>query len=82
MPITKSNMPSLLLDPNNIFASIFKEDSKNITKLSGILINTLEILKSETLDALKSGKVVDGLPPLYPVLFTPLNLRRKQTVGY
>ncbi|KDP41270.1 hypothetical protein JCGZ_15677 [Jatropha curcas] len=75
-PMAKSTVPPLLLEPKSIFYSIFMEDSKKIPKLSGIFIPTLETLESESLTALNSGKVVDGVPPIYPIVLMPCDFEK------
>ncbi|KAJ1395909.1 putative anthocyanidin 5,3-O-glucosyltransferase [Sesbania bispinosa] len=39
------------------------EDSPEVIKLHGVLVNTFEALESQSLEALNAGKVVRGMPP-------------------
>ncbi|TKY44951.1 Anthocyanidin 5,3-O-glucosyltransferase [Spatholobus suberectus] len=66
-PIPRSSVPTLLLQPNSLFESIFMEDSPKLTKLNGVFINSFEEMEGEALAALNEGKVVKGLPPVYGV---------------
>ncbi|GAV76328.1 UDPGT domain-containing protein [Cephalotus follicularis] len=66
-PIPVSSIPPLFLNPNSIFATIFKEDSREVLKSNGILINTFEMLEQDSLDALNDGRVRKGLPPVYAI---------------
>ncbi|KHN24492.1 Anthocyanidin 5,3-O-glucosyltransferase [Glycine soja] len=66
-PIPRSSVPTVLLQPNSLFESIFMEDSANLAKLNGVFINSFEELEGEALAALNEGKVAKGLPPVYGV---------------
>ncbi|KAJ4822512.1 hypothetical protein Tsubulata_046912 [Turnera subulata] len=77
IPIPKSSIPPLLLKPGSLFASIFTEDGKKLKSLDGILINTFESLEPETLNAFKGGKVVDGLPNVYPLGLVPCDFEKR-----
>ncbi|XP_028756571.1 UDP-glycosyltransferase 708D1-like [Neltuma alba] len=65
LPITRSSIPPLLLQPGSLFEKIFMEDSPKLTKLDGIFINTFDEVEAEAMAALNSGKVVPGLPPTH-----------------
>uniref|UniRef100_A0A803PGZ3 Glycosyltransferase n=1 Tax=Cannabis sativa TaxID=3483 RepID=A0A803PGZ3_CANSA len=66
-PISKSSIPSLLLDTNTLFAQILMEDSPNLSRLNGILVNSFEGLEKESVEAVNVGKVSKALPPLFTV---------------
>ncbi|XP_062111347.1 UDP-glycosyltransferase 708G1-like [Humulus lupulus] len=66
-PIPKSSIPTLLLDPKSLFAQILMEDSPNLSRLNGILVNSFEGLESDSLKAINAGKVSKALPPLFTV---------------
>ncbi|KAM7269529.1 hypothetical protein ACFE04_025026 [Oxalis oulophora] len=66
-PIPMPMIPPALLNTKNLFSLIFREDSMNVVKSTGILINTFENLEPETLAALNSGRVVAELPPVHPI---------------
>ncbi|CAJ1952327.1 unnamed protein product [Sphenostylis stenocarpa] len=65
-PIPRSSVPPPLLGSNS-FQRMVVEDSHNLTKFNGILINSFEELEGEALTALNEGKVVKGLPPVYGI---------------
>ncbi|XP_028768503.1 UDP-glycosyltransferase 708D1 [Neltuma alba] len=67
LPIPRSSIPPLLLQPGSLFEKIFMEDSPKLTKLDGIFINTFDEVEAEAMAALNSGKVVPGLPPAHAV---------------
>jgi len=67
-PIPRSSVPvAFLLEGSNSFQRMIMEDSRNLTKLDGVLINSFEELEGEALAALNEGKVVRGLPPVYGI---------------
>ncbi|KAL5553684.1 hypothetical protein UlMin_041085 [Ulmus minor] len=66
-PIPRSSIPPLLLNPASLFSNLFSQDAPKLTNLDGILINTFEELELESLEALNGGKVIKGLPPIFPV---------------
>ncbi|PON40194.1 UDP-glucuronosyl/UDP-glucosyltransferase [Trema orientale] len=66
-PIPRSSIPPPLLDPNSLFSRILMEDSPNLSRLNGILINSFEGLETEALEAINGGKVTKGSPPLFAV---------------
>ncbi|KAG6708621.1 UDP-glycosyltransferase 708G1-like [Carya illinoinensis] len=76
-PITRSSFPPSLLIPDNLFGKIFKDDGREVNKLNGFLVNTFEGLEAETLEALNGGKVLKGLPSVFPVgPFPPFEFER------
>lgn len=53
------------------------EDSRKVTKLKGVLINTFEGLEAQPAEALNGGKVLKGLPCVFPVKpFPPCDFER------
>ena len=67
-PIPRSSVPlAFLLQGSNSFQRMIMEDSRKLTKLSGVFINSFEELEGEELAALMEGKVVRGLPPVYGI---------------
>ncbi|KAL9324319.1 hypothetical protein ACSQ67_009176 [Phaseolus vulgaris] len=67
-PIPRSSVPTaFLLQGSNSFQRMIMEDSRKLTKLDGVFINSFEELEGEALAALNEGKVVRGLPPVYGI---------------
>ncbi|KAM7269526.1 hypothetical protein ACFE04_025023 [Oxalis oulophora] len=78
-PVTVSMIPPVLLNPKHLFSTIFREDSPNVMKSNGILINTFGQLEPETLAALNSGTVVAELSPVYDIgPLTPFDFEKTE----
>ncbi|KAA0034456.1 UDP-glycosyltransferase 708D1-like protein [Cucumis melo var. makuwa] len=65
--IPKTSLPPPLLINNSIFGKIFAQDGQRIKELNGILINAMDAIEGDTLTALNTGKVLNGLPPVIPI---------------
>lgn len=65
--IPKTSLPPPLLVNNSIFQKIFSQDGQRIKELNGILINAMDAMEGDTLTALNTGKVINGLPPVVPI---------------
>ncbi|XP_022957361.1 UDP-glycosyltransferase 13-like [Cucurbita moschata] len=65
--IPKTSLPPPLLVDNSIFNKIFTQDGRRIKELNGVLINAMDAMEGDTVAALNSGKVLDGLPPVVPI---------------
>ncbi|XP_071723117.1 UDP-glycosyltransferase 708G1-like [Rutidosis leptorrhynchoides] len=66
-PLSVSLIPPAFINPKHPFGAIVHEDSPNIVKTNGILINSFENLEPDTLHALSNGTVVSGLPPVHAI---------------
>ncbi|XP_027348668.1 UDP-glycosyltransferase 13-like [Abrus precatorius] len=66
-PIPISSIPPVILLPNTTFRKFVMEDSPQITKFHGVLINTFEALETQSLEALNAGKVVRGMPQVHAI---------------
>ncbi|KAM7269728.1 hypothetical protein ACFE04_025225 [Oxalis oulophora] len=66
-PLPVSMIAPILLNPESLFSAIVREDSPNIVKPTGILMNTFENLEPDSLAALNSGRVVAKLPPVHAI---------------
>ncbi|KAF7813417.1 UDP-glycosyltransferase 13-like [Senna tora] len=74
-PFPKSSIPPLLLVRDSLFAKLFFEDSSNLTKLDGVLVNSFENLESDSLQAINGGKL--KLPPVFAIgPFTPCEFEK------
>ncbi|CAI0390899.1 unnamed protein product [Linum tenue] len=69
--LPKSSVPPMLQDTTSPFATMLRANSDCIKKFDGFLMNTFDALEGRTLSALKSGKIVDGMPPIFDFLFPP-----------
>lgn len=72
-PLPTSQIPQPLKSKGSAFYRDFISNGSNALKASGILVNTFSDLEAPFLDALRSGKMLAGLPPVYPIgpLFLP-----------
>ncbi|XP_054785756.1 UDP-glycosyltransferase 708G1-like [Prosopis cineraria] len=67
-PIPRSSIPPLLLMPDSLFANIFFQDSANLAKLDGVLINSFKNLEPETIEAINGGEILRKLiPPVFDI---------------
>ncbi|KAH7516047.1 hypothetical protein FEM48_Zijuj10G0093100 [Ziziphus jujuba var. spinosa] len=66
-PLPRSSIPPLLLIQNSLFADMFFSDSLKLTKLDGVLINSFKGLETESLETLRSRKLMEDLPPVFAV---------------
>ncbi|KAK7252210.1 hypothetical protein RIF29_36007 [Crotalaria pallida] len=64
-PLPISSISPFLLAPNSTFKKIFMENSPMVTKVDGFFINTFEALEHQQLEAVKGGKVLSEMPPVF-----------------
>ncbi|CAL1360290.1 unnamed protein product [Linum trigynum] len=69
--LPKSSVPPLLQDTTTPFATMLRANNDCIKKFDGFMINTCDVLEGKTVRALKSGKIVDGMPPIFAFLYPP-----------
>ncbi|KAF3444822.1 hypothetical protein FNV43_RR14515 [Rhamnella rubrinervis] len=83
-PMPKSWIPPpLLQDTNNLLKSYFIENGKKMTESSGILINTYESIEQESLAVLSNGKLLEKLPPVFPIgPLPPCNFEKSQPLAW
>lgn len=72
-PLPTTQIAQALKNKSHVFYRVFISSGTNLPKASGILVNTFTDLEAPFLDALRSGQVMEGLPPVYPIgpLFLP-----------
>ncbi|KAM7516738.1 hypothetical protein LguiA_006321 [Lonicera macranthoides] len=76
-PILLSTIPPPFFFPNYLFTSLLTINSSSLSKAKGILLNTFDTLDQETITALKNGKVLSNLPPVFPIgTFEPIELEQ------
>ncbi|KAJ1259025.1 hypothetical protein BS78_10G122000 [Paspalum vaginatum] len=65
--VPRSSLPPPLLDVNKLFTKQFIENSREITKADGVLVNTFDAVEPAPLAALRGGRIVPGYPPVYTI---------------
>ncbi|XVF85855.1 hypothetical protein PTKIN_Ptkin17bG0151300 [Pterospermum kingtungense] len=66
-PMPRSSFPPILQNPNTLFAQIFSDNSRTLSKVNGVFLNTFEGLEKQSLDMLTGAKPIEGLPPVFAV---------------
>lgn len=66
-PLPTTEIPQPLKNKASALYRNFIADGSNALNASGILVNTFYDLEAPFLDALRSGKMMAGLPPVYPI---------------
>jgi UDP:flavonoid glycosyltransferase YjiC (YdhE family) len=82
-PLPTTQIAQALKNKSHIFYKVFISSGTDFPKFSGILVNTFSELEAPFLDALRSGKVMEGLPPVYPIgpLFLPsMSMKHSNTL--
>lgn len=78
-PLPRSSIPPLLLIQNSLFADMFFSDSLKLSKLDGVLINSFKGLETESLETLRSRKLMEDLPPVFAVgPFEPCEFEKEE----
>ena len=67
VPIPLSSIPPPFFDSNHLFTSIAISNALSLPKTKGILLNTFEEFESDTISALKDGRVLSCPIPVQPV---------------
>lgn len=77
-PIPRSSIPPPLLVPDSLFAKIFFQDSANLAKLDGVVINSFKELEPETIEAVNGRETIRKLlPPVFDIgPFTPCEFEK------
>lgn len=72
-PLPTTHIAQALKSKSHAFYRFFMASGANVPKASGILVNTFSELEAPFLDALRSGQLMEKLPPVYPIgpLFLP-----------
>ncbi|WVZ81528.1 hypothetical protein U9M48_028894 [Paspalum notatum var. saurae] len=65
--VPRCSLPPPLLDVNKLFTKQFIENSREITKADGVLVNTFDAVEPAPLAALRGGRIVPGYPPVYTI---------------
>ncbi|KAH7845428.1 hypothetical protein Vadar_001847 [Vaccinium darrowii] len=67
-PLDKSSLPPPFFYPNHFFTSFALSNVQSLLKVKGLFLNTFEEFESETIAALKNGRVLSSkLPPVIPI---------------
>ncbi|KAI3452255.1 hypothetical protein Pfo_008920 [Paulownia fortunei] len=68
-PIPKSNIPPTWMhdSTNYLLTAYLLPNARSISKVRGVLLNTFEWFEPETVAALNSGRVLNSLPPVFPI---------------
>ncbi|KAL2528703.1 UDP-glycosyltransferase 71C3 [Forsythia ovata] len=69
-PVSNKNIPPTWLadSPSNyLLTAYLLPNARSLSKVKGVLLNTFDWFELETITALNSGRVLDNLPPLFPV---------------
>ncbi|CAI9777409.1 unnamed protein product [Fraxinus pennsylvanica] len=69
-PVSNENIPPTWLadSPSNYLLAVYLlPNAQSLPKVKGVLLNTFDWFELETITSLKSGRVLDNLPPIFPV---------------
>ncbi|KAL8141939.1 hypothetical protein V2J09_014971 [Rumex salicifolius] len=75
--VPKQDLPPPFFSPGHAFADLVASNARHLHLSKGIVLNTFEAFEPEELAALRSGGVVQNLPPLFP--FAPLHAAWNKT---
>lgn len=75
-PVTAKQIPQALKNKESAYHRVFISSGSDAPKASGFLVNTFHDLEAQFLDGLRSGRVMEGLPPIFPIgpLFLPFKM--------
>ncbi|KAL9258651.1 UDP-glycosyltransferase 708C1-like protein [Drosera capensis] len=66
-PIPIDSIPPPFFDPQHIFTQVILSFSPAVIAADAFIVNTFEFFEPETIPALKDGRLISMLPPIFPI---------------
>ncbi|KAL5582222.1 hypothetical protein UlMin_014664 [Ulmus minor] len=66
-PVSISSVPPPFKDPNHVFTSMIANNTRSLSRVQGIIVNTFDSFEPETLASANNGRVINSLPPILPI---------------
>ncbi|KAK6155048.1 hypothetical protein DH2020_009296 [Rehmannia glutinosa] len=68
-PVPKSSVPPTWMNDstNYLLTAYLLPNAKSLTKVNGVFLNTFDWFEPETIAALNSNRVLNSLPPVFPI---------------